>query len=54
MPRGKRAIGDTLRGKRDDVDMADAEVTRDAAEEDALFEELGGRADGSRCGRHCD
>ena len=34
MPRGKRAIDDTLRGKRDDVDMADAEVTRDAAEED--------------------
>ena len=24
MPRGKRAIDDTLRGKRDDVDMADA------------------------------
>ena len=30
MPRGKRAIGDILRGKRDDVDMADAEVSRDA------------------------
>ena len=30
MPRGKRAIGDILRGKRDDVDMADAEASRDA------------------------
>ena len=34
MPRGKRAIGDIVRGKRDDLNMADAEVARDAAEED--------------------
>lgn len=34
MPRGKRAIGDILRGKRGDVDMSDAEVTRDALEGD--------------------
>ena len=30
MPRGERAIGDILRGKRGDVDMSNAEVTRDA------------------------
>ena len=34
MPRGERAIGDILRGKRGDVDMSDAEVTRDALEGD--------------------
>jgi CBS domain-containing protein len=34
MPRGLRAIGDILRGKRGDVDMSDDEVTRDALEGD--------------------
>ena len=34
MPRGERAIGDILRGKRGDVDMSNAEVTRDALEGD--------------------